>query len=153
MLYFALKILIAISVALVLLYLARKWLRANGGKERFVRSLPSPMVQEIADRLGEEGAVEQYLEGFFHTPYCMERILIRTGEEFNTHMDSLQVPVEEREDLLRVIGAIDENDLLAYALSPVPGGKVLILTFCRFSGQTEDEKGVEMYLFRSHAEV
>ena len=149
MLFCALKILLAIAAALVLLYLARRWLKSNGEKERFVRTLPGNMVQEIADRLGEENAVEQYLERFFLVPYCGEKIILRSREDFDMQLSSLQVPPEEKEDLLRVLGAIDENDLLAYALAPENGKAPCILALCR---TVEEENALDLYLFRPEIE-
>ena len=150
MLFFALKILLAIAAALVLLYLARRWLKNNGEKERFVRTLPGTMVQEIADRLGEENAVEQYLERFFLVPYCGEKIMLRSRAEFDAQFSGLQIPAEEKEDLLRVLSAIDENDLLAYALAPEPGKAPLIVTLCRIPGETGELPGIELQIFRSN---
>ena len=149
MLFFALKILLAIAAALVLLYLARRWLKTNGEKERFVRTLPGNMVQEIADRLGEENAVEQYLENFFRVPYCGEKIILRSRAEFDAQFSGLQIPAEEKEDLLRVLGAIDENDLLAYALAPENGKAPCILALCR---TVEEENALDLYLFRPEIE-
>ena len=149
MLYFTLKILFAIAVALFLLYLARRWLKNNGEKERFVRTLPGAVVQEIADRLEEKASVEQYLERFFLVPYCGEKIMLRSRAEFDAQFSGLQVPAEEKEDLLRVLSAIDENDLLAYALAPENGKAPCILALCR---TVEEENALDLYLFRPEIE-
>lgn len=146
MLYFSMKILAAIAAALVLLYLARRYLRQNNAKERFVRSLPGNMVQEIADRLGEEFAVEKYLEGFFQQGYSRECKVITDRTAFENELTLFSVPDEEKTDLLRVINAIDENDLLAYALAPEQGKAPVILAICRACGDTP---GVELHIFRS----
>lgn len=146
MLYFSMKILAAIAAALVLLYLARRYLRQNNVKERFVRSLPGNMVQEIADRLGEGSAVEKYLEEFFQQAYKGECKVITDRTAFENELTLLSVPDEEKTDLLRVINAIDENDLLAYALDPEQGKAPVILALCRACGEAS---GVELHIFRS----
>lgn len=147
MLIFSVKIVLAIAAALILLFLARKYLKGGAAEQRFVRSLPANMVQEIADRFGEENAVEQYLSDFFHTPYLGSRELVNTKEEFDAQLEILHVPAKEKEDLLRVATAIDENDLLSYALAPEQqGGKPVILAICK---ACTEEQALELYIYRA----
>lgn len=127
---FVFKILAALAVALILLWIAAR--RKNSGEKipRILRSLPSEPVQEIADRLGNTAELLPYLHSFFGIPYQGGMRSCKDFTEIKAVLAPFQVPETEQDSLRRTMEAIEPDAVLAYAVS---GGSRFpaVLVICR----------------------
>ena len=126
---FPVKIVAAIIVALILIVIAAR-LRSKKERGRVLRSLPAEMVQAVADRLDDPAGLLKYLGSFFNAVYT-------GGEQTVKDADSLrkllppELPEDDFADLMRTIGAIEPDALLAYACVFPGKEKPSVITVCR----------------------
>ena len=136
------KVLAAISAALILIWIAsrRRYFRRKDG--RVLRSLPGNLVQEIADRLGSPSELTAFLGGFFGVKYQGAEHPAENPESFRKLLPG-EIPEEEFADLVRTAGAIEPDALLAYACPVAGRDRPAVITVCR----NEDGNGLLVGVF------
>lgn len=139
MIWFVLKIVVAMAVAAFLLYMAWRLMHGTKPKVSPIQSLPGNLVQEIADRMTDMGVLTAFLSEFFEAPYSGNEHEFTEVSKFMEFFAPYEIPEDVLQKLVRVAGAIEEDALLAYALQmprregddPAVQKKPLIVTICR----------------------
>ena len=127
------KVLAAIGIAAVLIWIASRKVRSGKAKDRILRSLPGSLVQEIADRLESPAELTAFLGDFFGVKYQGAEHPAENPEAFRKLLPG-ELPEEEFADLIRTAGAIEPDALLAYAC-PIAGREhPAVVTVCRNEG-------------------
>ncbi|MBO4631960.1 MAG: hypothetical protein J5858_08565 [Lentisphaeria bacterium] len=125
-----LKVLTALAVAVVLVWFASKKLYRRKEDGRTLRSLPGSMVQDIADRLDQPDELCAFLKQFFGTGYNGGEHPADSSEELEKLLP-VPLPPEELSDLIRTVGAIEPDALLAYACQIPEREQPAVVTVCR----------------------
>ena len=126
-----------------MIWIASRKLRSRKGDDRTLRSLPGNLVQEIADRLDQPEALPVFLKMFFGASYCGSEKPAEDAESFRALLP-VSLPDDEFADLVRTVGAIEPDALLAYACK-LPGHESpAIITVCRGG----EGKGLLVGVFR-----
>ena len=124
------KVLAAIAVAAVLIWIASRKLLSGKGNDRVLRSLPGSLVQDLADRLDRPGELLDFLKDYFGTPFCGSEQLAEKPEALRALLPPV-LPEGEFGDLLRTAAAIEPDALLAYACR-LPDQEIpAVITICR----------------------
>ena len=124
------KVLAAIAVAAVLIWIASRKLISGKGADRVLRSLPGSLVQDIADRLDRPGELLDFLKEYFDTPFNGSEQLAESPEALRALLPPV-LPEGEFGDLLRTAAAIEPDALLAYACR-LPDQEIpAVITICR----------------------
>ena len=124
------KVLAAIAVAAVLIWIASRKLISGKGSDRVLRSLPGSLVQDIADRLERPGELLDFLKDYFGTPFCGSEQLAESPEALRALLPPV-LPEGEFADLLRTAAAIEPDALLAYACRLPDQELPAVITICR----------------------
>ena len=140
---FVFKILAALAVALILLWIAARRKKSEEKTPQILRSLPPEPVQKIADRISSPAELLAYLHSFFGTQYQGGMQNVRDFTGLMTLLAPFQVPKMEQASLSRTMEAIEPDALLAYAVSC--GSRTpAVLVICR----TPDGNGWQAGLFQ-----
>ena len=124
------KVLAAIAVAAVLIWIASRKLLSGKGNDRVLRSLPGSLVQDIADRLDRPGELLDFLKEYFGVAFQGSEQSAESAEALRALLPPA-LPEEEFADLLRTAAAIEPDALLAYACR-LPDGEIpAVITICR----------------------
>ena len=124
------KVLAAIAVAAVLIWIASRKLRSGKVDDRVLRSLPRNLVQDIADRLDRPGELLDFLKEYFGMPFSGSEQAVESAETLRSLLPAA-LPEEEFADLLRTAAAIEPDALLAYACR-LPDQEIpAVITICR----------------------
>ena len=124
------KVLAAIAVAAVLIWIASRKILSGKGSNRVLRSLPGSLVQDIADRLEHSDELLDFLKEYFGTPFHGSEQLAESPEGLRTLLPPV-LPEDEFADLLRTAAAIEPDALLAYACR-LPDREIpAVVTICR----------------------
>ena len=124
------KVLAAIAVAAVLIWIASRKLLSGKGNDRVLRSLPGSLVQDIADRLDRPGELLDFLKEYFGTAFNGSEQLAESPEALRALLPPV-LPESEFADLLRTAAAIEPDALLAYACR-LPDQEIpAVITICR----------------------
>ena len=123
------KVLVAIAVAAVLIWIASRKLLSGKGNDRVLRSLPGSLVQDIADRLDRPAELLDFLKDYFGIEFHGSEQTAESPDALRALLPVL--PEEEFADLLRTAAAIEPDALLAYACR-LPDGEIpAVITICR----------------------
>ena len=124
------KVLAAIAVAAVLIWIASRKLLSGKGNDRVLRSLPGSLVQDIADRLDRPGELPDFLKEYFGVAFQGAEQPAESAEALRSLLPPA-LPEEEFADLLRTVAAIEPDALLAYACR-LPDREIpAVITICR----------------------
>ena len=137
------KVLAAIVIAGILIWIASRKLRSGKKDDRVLRSLPGNLVQEIADRLDAPDALLAYLKEFFGCAYTGAEQVADAPESLRSLLP-VPLPEEEFADLIRTAAAIEPDALLAYACQLPGHDSPAIVTVCR----NGEKPGVLLGVFR-----